>query len=152
MRPETAAWVAKAEADYISAGRELRARKCPNYDLACFLAQQSGEKYLKARLVEAGVAFPKIHSLTALLHLALPVEQSWTDLKPDAAQLSVYALEFRYPGKSADKALAQDAVRRANRIRKRVRRCLGLEAANARGASRKHRNHSGRNTSVRKRG
>jgi hypothetical protein len=35
-------WVAKAEGDYATAGRELRARRHPNYDAACFHAQQTG--------------------------------------------------------------------------------------------------------------
>ncbi len=41
-------WIAKAEGDYATAGRELRARRHPNYDAACFHAQQTAEKYLKA--------------------------------------------------------------------------------------------------------
>jgi len=39
-----------------------------------FFAQQCVEKYLKARLVEAGIAFPKTHDLEALLDLVLPAE------------------------------------------------------------------------------
>ena len=35
-----AEWVAKAEGDFTSAQRGLRARKAPNYDSACFHAQQ----------------------------------------------------------------------------------------------------------------
>lgn len=137
MKPETAAWVAKAEADFISAGREFRARISPNYDSACFHAQQSAEKYLKAVLVVAGVAFPKIHSLTALLHLILPVEPSWSLLRPDAAQLTIYAVEFRYPGKSADKLLARDALIQSKRVREFVRLRLGLPVTSA--AKRKRR-------------
>jgi HEPN domain-containing protein len=126
MKAETAAWVAKAEADFHSAQRELRARKGPNYDSACFHAQQCGEKYLKARLVEAGLGFPKVHSLTALLHMILPLEPTWTDLREDAAQLTSFAVEFRYPSKSADKSLAREALQRCKRIRDRVRTSLGL--------------------------
>lgn len=139
MKPETAAWVEKAEADLATTRRELRARKCPNYDAACFHAQQCGEKYIKARLVESGIAFPKVHSLTALLHLILPSESSWSSLKPDAAQLTVYAVEFRYPGKSADKALARDAVMRACRIREIVRQSLALSIDALTGSDRKKR-------------
>ena len=39
--------------DFKSAGREMRARKDPNYDAACFFVQQCVEKHLKARLQEA---------------------------------------------------------------------------------------------------
>jgi HEPN domain-containing protein len=44
MNPLTQKWVSKAEGDFASAGRELRARKDPNYDSACFHAQQCAEK------------------------------------------------------------------------------------------------------------
>ena len=36
MNAITHEWVEKADADFISAGREYRARKQPNYDAACF--------------------------------------------------------------------------------------------------------------------
>ena len=29
-------WLVKADADYVTANRELRARKMPNYDATCF--------------------------------------------------------------------------------------------------------------------
>jgi HEPN domain-containing protein len=48
MKPTTVEWVAKAEGDFLTAGRELRARKSPNYDAVCFHAQQCAEKYLNA--------------------------------------------------------------------------------------------------------
>lgn len=47
MSPLTAEWVAKAEGDLTSALRDWRARKVPNYDAACFHAQQCAEKYLR---------------------------------------------------------------------------------------------------------
>lgn len=72
MNPLTLEWVQKAEGDYVAAWREYRARKAPNYDAACFHAQQCVEKYLKAVLQEAGVYFTKTHDLEALLNLCLP--------------------------------------------------------------------------------
>jgi HEPN domain-containing protein len=57
MKPLTREWVEKAEKDWGSLNREIRVRKNPNYDAACFFAQQCVEKYLKARLVEAGIYF-----------------------------------------------------------------------------------------------
>jgi len=50
MNPLTLEWVDKAEGDLITARREYRARKSPNYDAVCFHAQQAAEKYLKAYL------------------------------------------------------------------------------------------------------
>jgi HEPN domain-containing protein len=50
MKPITKEWVNKAEGDWASASREIRARKAAKYDGACFHAQQYAEKYMKARL------------------------------------------------------------------------------------------------------
>ncbi len=58
MKPVTAEWVEKAEGDFATAGRELRAAPAPNFDAACFHAQQCAEKYLKACLIEAGHVLP----------------------------------------------------------------------------------------------
>ena len=66
MRADTAEWVKKAGADFISMMREMNAVNELNYDLICFLAQQSAEKYLKALLCENGVPFPKTHDLNEL--------------------------------------------------------------------------------------
>src|SRR5438105_6810290 len=73
MKRLTREWVKKAEGDFVTAQRELRARKSPNYDSACFHSQQCVEKYLKARLQEANISFPHTHDLGALLNLILPV-------------------------------------------------------------------------------
>ena len=40
MKLSTREWIAKADADFTSAGRESRARKMPNFDAACFFGQQ----------------------------------------------------------------------------------------------------------------
>jgi len=71
MKPITFEWVAKAEGDWDSAQREYRARQRPNYDAACFHAQQCAEKYLKARLEEAALAFGRTHNLISLLTLVI---------------------------------------------------------------------------------
>ena len=44
MNPLTLEWIAKAEGDMDTALREYRARRRPNYDAACFHAQQTAEK------------------------------------------------------------------------------------------------------------
>ena len=77
MKPIASEWVDKAEQDWGSLHREIRARKNPNYDAACFFAQQCAEKYIKARLVEADIYFKKVHDLTYLLELVKPVEPLW---------------------------------------------------------------------------
>jgi len=126
MKPLTSEWVDKAEGDFITARRESRARKAPNYDAACFHAQQCAEKYLKARLQEEGIAFSRTHDLATLLDLLLPVEPSWTVIRSDLDRLTSYAVEFRYPGTTADKAMACSAIDVCRDVRHRVRVSLGL--------------------------
>jgi HEPN domain-containing protein len=69
MKPLVQEWIDKAEGDFATAGRDLRARKAPNYDSVCFHSQQCVEKYLKAYLQDAGIAFAKTHDLVVLLDL-----------------------------------------------------------------------------------
>ena len=126
MQSLTAEWVTKAEGDLATAMRELRARKAPNYDSACFHAQQCAEKYLKARLQQAAIAFPRTHSLVVLLDLILTLEPSWDALRSDLAVLTSSAVEVRYPGESADRADAKEALRICQEVRVHVRMSLGL--------------------------
>ena len=97
-----------------------------NYDLVCYLAQQCAEKYLKARLQEANLAFPKTHNLPVLLALVLPVEAFWNILKAALTKLDDYSVEFRYPGRDAVAADAQDALLLCRQVREAARRSFGL--------------------------
>lgn len=126
MKPLTQEWVEKAEADFITAQREYRARKSPNYDAVCFHAQQCVEKYLKARLQEANIPFIKTHDLVVLLDLALPLESMWAIHRTDLRELSVAAVEIRYPGESADRESARTALTTCKDIRRLIRYSLGL--------------------------
>ena len=122
----TQEWISKAEGDFVSAGRELRARKDPNYDSACFHAQQCAEKYLKARLMETNIPFRRSHDLLMLLNLVLPIEPSWQVLMPQLSQLTIFAVDFRYPGMTADKALAKQAYAACQEVRQVIRLNFGL--------------------------
>ncbi|HEX8998364.1 MAG TPA: HEPN domain-containing protein [Blastocatellia bacterium] len=84
------------------------------------------EKYLKARLEEAGMSFPITHDLIKLLSLAAQVEPKWTALQPVMVVLSPYAIAYRYPGFKAAKADAQDAIKSCRRVRRVIRVSLGL--------------------------
>lgn len=127
MKPLTREWIDKAEGDWDSAGLLSRARKRPNYDLACFLSQQCSEKYLKARLVEAGIYFAKTHNLIALLTLVIAIEPSWGALQPHLGRLNIYAIDYRYPGSNATKADAKDAIKDCREVRRAVRQAFGLK-------------------------
>ena len=126
MKPSTREWIDKAEGDFAAAQTLYRARKRPNYDAACFHAQQCAEKYLKARLEEAASAIPKTHNLYALLTLVLPFEPGWNALAADLNALNAFSVAYRYPGVSATKPDARDAVRRCRGVRRLVRQTFGL--------------------------
>ena len=120
MQPLTAEWIQKAEGDLATARRELRARTAPNYDAACFHAQQVAEKYLKALLQEAGIPFGKTHNLSLLLDQLKDTYPELELLRPTLAILNAFAVEYRYPGESADKEVARQAVRLAEEVKQSV--------------------------------
>src|SRR5437016_2415683 len=126
MNPLTTEWVDKAEGDIATATRELRARKHPNYDAACFHAQQCAEKYLKAFLQEHNSIFPKTHNLVELLVLCTPIDAAFDLYRASLVLLDGYAVRYRYPGDSADRNDARLAVKTAGNVRIFVRSKLGL--------------------------
>jgi HEPN domain len=74
----------------------------------------------------AGIGFPKTHDLPYLLTLVLNPEPSWAVLQPQVDGLKDYAVEFRYPGKSATKTEARQAIADCREIRQVVRTVFGL--------------------------
>jgi HEPN domain-containing protein len=127
MNPLTQEWIEKAEGDFATAQREVRARKFPNYDSACFHAQQCVEKYYKARLQESGIQFPFTHDLEKLLVLLLPTEPLWAGLLNSSKLLSRHAVKARYPGSALGVAEAKDMLARCREIRSLVRQSLGVK-------------------------
>jgi len=126
MNPQAAEWVEKAEGDWNAARQLNRVRKDPNYDSVCFHCQQSVEKYLKARLEEAGINFPKTHDLIKLLGLAVAVEPQWVAIHPLVATLNPYAIGYRYPGLTATKSDAKAAIKDCKDVRRVIRTAFGL--------------------------
>jgi HEPN domain-containing protein len=118
-------WVEKAEGDLVAARQVLKLKKnCP-FHVACFLAQQCAEKYLKALLTLQATAFPKTHDLSELFTLLGPgthLEVKKTDL----IIISRHAVDARYPGESdpLTRSDAERAVKIAAVIRKAVRQKL----------------------------
>ena len=123
----TLEWVEKAEGDFLTAQREFRARTAPNYDAVSFHSQQCVEKYLKALLQESNLAFGKTHDLSVLLNLLLVIHPAWSRELPAMRTLSAYAVELRYPGNTADKAMAKSALLLCKEFRSKARLELGLE-------------------------
>src|SRR5947209_2772810 len=126
MKATTREWVDKAEADYAAALLLRRSRKKHTRDIVCFHLQQCVEKYLKARLDEAGIAFPKTHDLEKLLDLIVVVEPTWNALRSKFASITDYAVEVRYPGRTTTTAEARSLLAATIRIRALIRRSIGL--------------------------
>jgi HEPN domain-containing protein len=125
MNSATIEWTTKAEGDFATAGRELRARTAPNYDAVCFHCQQCAEKYLKAFLQENEQHIPKIHNLIELMLLCEEIDSSFEMLRSDLVTMERYSVRVRYPGEIAEKEDAQSAYAAAGIVRTFVKQKLG---------------------------
>jgi len=126
MSPIADEWVEKAEGDFSVAVSLFRLRKKPTYDAVCFHSQQCAEKYMKGILQELDVRFGKTHNLRELLDLLIPYRPLWEAYREKLRILSTHAVDFRYPGMSADKATANAALDLCKIIRKAARAELGM--------------------------
>jgi len=126
MKASTREWVAKAEEDFARAASLARPRKKPLWAPLSFHAQQCAEKYLKARLNEAGLPIQRTHDLAQLLHQALRVEPLWAAFVQSLKQFSDYGVQPRYPGFVVTKTDAQGALRISRTFRREARDPLGL--------------------------
>ncbi|MFQ5630413.1 MAG: HEPN domain-containing protein [bacterium] len=119
-------WIKKTEADYHSALRDSRARKYPNYDSAGFHAQQCIEKYLKGILLYFRQEPVWGHDLLAIVEKCILFSPELELHKSLFAILTKFAVRYRYPGESATKEEAKDAIRAMQDLRKLVRSELNL--------------------------
>jgi HEPN domain-containing protein len=99
-------WVEKAENDLTAARQILRLGRAAPMDTICFHAQQCVEKYLKAMLVQQGVAVPKTHNMQAVMKL-VPRSRRPVLTSEEQKRLTSYAAVTRYPGAGLDIALAE---------------------------------------------
>lgn len=127
MKPLTHEWVKKAEEDFLVASQIMRRKKDRVFNAVCFHCQQTVEKYFKARLLEAGLTFPKTHDLLDLLQLLQPIEPLWKSYEVAAKKLTEYAVNFRYPGDDATSAEAKLAFLYCKSLRMEARRSLGFK-------------------------
>src|SRR5690349_23031669 len=101
MNPNDAKiWINYAETDLRAAHALLESKEFFPRQI-CFLAQQYGEKAIKAILIYAEVKFPKHHDLDRLRDL---VPKGWKvkEQFSDLAELTIWAIESRYPGDTPD--------------------------------------------------
>jgi HEPN domain-containing protein len=128
MKKRTADWIEKAEGDFHTAEREWRVRKNRNFDAICFHVQQCVEKYMKGRMQEEDVRFPKIHDLSKLLDICVKFEPLWEPFRNSLVPLTNYAVIYRYPGFRCSKADAKSAIQTCRSLRKSFRISLSLKA------------------------
>lgn len=91
------------------------------YHLACFIAQQTAEKAIKAFLYAQGEEMVTGHSVTALTNWAEQFDSEFAALREDIAVLDGYYIPTRYPNGIPDsipakvytKKPAQEAVQLA---------------------------------------
>lgn len=117
-------WLAKSDADFRTAIREVDVTEGPNYDAVCFHAQQCIEKLFKAMLLSFETSPARVHDLNVLfneLQSHIPL-LSWPE--DELRFLTQAAVVFRYPGESSDKPDAEEAVRICRALRQRIRPLL----------------------------
>jgi HEPN domain-containing protein len=127
MTPLTLEWVNKAEGDF-QAMQWLRQAPAAPCEAVGFHAQQCIEKYMKATLQEADIAFPKTRDLEMLLGLLTTADDKWTERRADVAFLSRFAVEVRYPGVATTEDEAEEAASLCETLRDVIRQGLGLPA------------------------
>jgi len=118
----TREWVRKAEIDFKTADHLFQSG--PDFaEGAAFHSQQAAEKYLKAFLVWHQIEFPKTHDIEALLKLAGRTDDKIPEILGEAAMLTPYGVDYRYPGEypEVSRSDAERAFRLADRVRAEVR-------------------------------
>ena len=110
-------WLDKAGQD-MKAGEALLAADPPFLYPVCFHAQQAAEKYLKALLTWFQIEFPKTHAIERLLELLRKVDAETSLSLKDAAELTPYGVDIRYPGDQPEPDLAES--RRAVELARKV--------------------------------
>jgi HEPN domain-containing protein len=128
MKEVVREWAVKAEGDFSTARRELRARNSPNYDAACFHSQQCVEKLMKALLIQLGIVPPRTHDLVYLDGLLSAACADWSWKVEELRFVSRAAVMFRYPGETAERGEARQVLALAGKMREALRALLSREA------------------------
>lgn len=110
-------WIQKADGDFRTAERELHSAEDPNFDAACYHAQQCVEKMLKALLISRKIMPPRTHNLSKLVELLKPGFPNLQFEVADLDFLTLAGVAFRYPGVSATRENAERAVSICERLR-----------------------------------
>jgi len=114
-------WLLQAERDLDDAEFNLSGGR---YNVACFLAQQSAEKALKAYLFSKGAEEVWGHSVAELCKDAQTFDPAFSQLDSKASPLDKYYIPTRYPnalpGGIPSKAFDENDAKNAIRLTKEV--------------------------------
>jgi len=114
-------WLLQEEQDLDDAEFNLSGKR---YNVACFLAQQSAEKALKAYLFSKGAEEVWGHSVAELCKNAQTFDHSFSQLEVKAAPLDKYYIPTRYPnalqGGIPSKAFDENDTKSGMRLTKEV--------------------------------
>lgn len=108
-------------------GQSINSSQKPLLLGACFHAQQSAEKYLKALLILKDIDFPKPHDLPTLNTMCNETGILSGLIPQQLIDLTEYAVHRRYPGDQPTAEEAKDAIEIAKSVRSFARKYLGLE-------------------------
>lgn len=111
-------WQDKAEADFLTASREIGVTDRPNCDAVCFHAQQCIEKLMKAVLISRRELPPRTHDLVRLNEMLSESVPDWSCSLSDLRLLDRAAVDYRYHGESADVEEPRQALAIADVLRK----------------------------------
>lgn len=114
-------WLLQGEQDLNDAEFNLSGKR---YNVACFLAQQSAEKALKAYLFSKGAEEVWGHSVAELCKDAQTFDHTFIELNQKAGPLDKYYIPTRYPnalpGGIPSEAFDEDDAKRAILLAKEV--------------------------------
>lgn len=121
MRNREERWLAQALQDLDDAKFNSEGKR---YNIACFLAQQSAEKALKAYLLSKGVEEVWGHSVADLCGDAKEFDPSFSQLEKEANLLDKYYIPTRYPdalpGGIPSEAFDEEDARRAISLAQKI--------------------------------
>lgn len=116
--PSYKGWISKAWSDLHLAEKGIKDDDL-TLDTAIYHTQQCAEKALKGFLSYHENPLSKTHDLVKLLEVCCGIDPEFSNLNLDAAILSPFATEFRYPvdeETSVERGVVLDAIRRAQKI------------------------------------
>ena len=127
MLPLTASLVTKAEMALATAEREMAVQERPNHGAVCLHSERCAERYLKARLVEAGIAFPEsTRHLVVLLQLCLDLDPEWELYRHHLRTLTTRGFQVDDPQTIMGRDAARECLDLGLEFRAAVRSRLGL--------------------------